>query len=340
MRILKNVKLAPYTTFRIGGPAELFAEAKSLSEIKESVKFARKNKLKIFVLGGGSNILISDDGVRGLVLRLLIRGADFRDKGSFVLASVGAGEIWDKVVAWAVRHNFGGIENLSLIPGTVGGAVHQNIGAYGTELKDVLHSVNALNIKSGEVLRLSKKGCRFGYRDSIFQHKIGKNYIVLSAVLRLDKKPKPKIIYSDLVKYFQNKKEPSIQKIREAVIRIRRSKLIYPDQFFGTAGSFLKNPVISSGVYKRLIGLHPGLKGRISGRNLVKLSAGQLIELSGWKGKRIGSVGVSKKHALVLVNYGRGRAQDIKKFASLIGSDVERKFGVKLEPEVRFVGEI
>lgn len=340
MKIQKNVKLAKYTTFHIGGKAKFFAEVKSVEELKKAVDFTKKKKLKIFVLGGGSNVLLPDKGLPGLVLKINIKGIKFDNNEhknkEHVLMYAGAGETWDKVVAKTVAKNLGGIENLSLIPGTVGGAVYQNIGAYGVELKDVLDFVEVFDKKDGTLKTLSGPNCRFGYRDSIFQHSEGINYIILDTTLKLSNNPEPKINYPDLIKYFESKAS-TISEVRKAVIKIRRSKLVYPNPNVGTAGSFFKNPVVTISSFQFLVSRYSDIKGRDIGDDLVKLSAGQLIEKAGWKGERSGKAGVSKKHALVLVSNKGAKAKDILKLAKLIQNSVKDKFDIKLEPEVKIV---
>lgn len=331
MKIRKNIKLAKYTTFHVGGPAEFFAEVKNVDELKEAVSFARKNKLKIFVLGGGSNVLISDKGIDGLVLKINIK--EVRISGTDIYA--GAGEEWDKVVARAVSRGLGGIENLSLIPGTVGGAVYQNIGAYGAEIKDVLEFVDVFDVKLGEVFKLSTQECQFEYRTSVFQKPEGGNYIILGASLKLSRNPTPNTKYPDLIKYFEGNK-PLVKEIRNAVIKIRRSKLVYPSRNTGTVGSFFKNPITSISNFQFLISKYPDLKGRET-KGQIKLSAGQLIELAGCKGRKIKNVGVSEKHALVLVSYPGAKSENILKLAELIQKAVKTKFGVQLEPEVKIM---
>lgn len=332
MKIRKNIKLARYTTFHIGGKAQFFAEVGTVPELQEATRFAKKNKLKIFILGGGSNVLLPDKGIKGLVIKMDIHGVKFN--GDKVYA--GAGEMWDKIVAQAVKNGFGGIENLSLIPGTVGGAVYQNIGAYGVELKDVLGSVEVFDINNLTAKILVNEDCFFKYRDSIFQHSEGKNYIITGATLRLSTKYIPNIKYPDLIKYFGSKK-PSVQEMREAVVRIRKSKLDYPTTNVGTVGSFFKNPVITVTEFKSLTSRFPDIMGRDFGSNQIKLFAGQLTEKAGWKGKKLKNVGVSKKHAMVLVSYKGAKFQDIIDLAKLIQKSVRAKFDIKLEPEVKIM---
>ena len=333
MKIQRNIQLAKYTTFHVGGPAKFFAEVNSVDELKKAVDFSRKKNLTIFVLGGGSNILLPDKGIDGLVLKVNIREIIFQDN----VVSVGAGERWDKVVARAVQKNLSGIENLSLIPGTVGGAVYQNIGAYGVELKDVLKSVEVFNKKTKEVKKLSVQECNLKYRNSIFQSPQGSRYIILKAVLKLSKNSVSEITYHDLIKYFEDRDNPTIQDVRSAVIKIRKSKLDYPTAGIGTAGSFFKNPVITIANYRQLVVKYPDIKGQNMDNKLVKLSAGQLIEKLGWKGKRIKNAGVSHKHALVLISYGGATSKDLIELSRLIQKSVKDKFGIKLEPEVKII---
>jgi len=332
MKIHKNIKLAQYTTFHVGGRAEFFVEASSVDEVKEAVNFTRKNKLKLFILGGGSNVLLPDKGLDGLVLKMNIKGIKFQDN----LISAGAGESWDNIVAKAVAKDLGGIENLSLIPGTVGGAVYQNIGAYGVELNDVLDTVEVFDTGSQSIKKLSNKKCDFGYRHSIFQQTKGSKYIILGANLKLSKNNVPNLKYPDLVKYFEDKK-PSISEIRKAVIKIRKSKLVYPTDSIGTAGSFFKNPIVAPEQFNKILKQHPDMKGREITKNQIKLFAGQLVEKVGWKGKRLGNVGTSHKHSMVLVRYKGGKAPDLVKLSRLIQKSVKARFGVHLEPEVKII---
>lgn len=331
MTIKENVILAPYTTFGIGGPARYFCEVVEIEDLKNALKFSRENKLRFFVLGGGSNILISDNGFDGLIIRMAIKGLEFDDE----LLRAGAGENWDYIVEQAVERGLCGIENLSLIPGTAGAAVYQNIGAYGVELKDVLESAEALDVNSGKIITISNKECCFGYRDSIFKHKEGIGLVVLGICLKLSKNQKPKINYPDLVKIFEGK-EPSISEVRSAVIKIRFNKLPYPNEA-GNAGSFFKNPTVTETQFNSLIFKHSDLRGFCLGDDLIKLSAGQLIEKCGWKGRKNGGVGVSEKHSLVLINHGKGTADQILDLAGKITESVKNEFGVVLEPEVQMV---
>lgn len=314
-----------------------------MKELIEATKFARKNKLAVFVLGGGSNILVSDEGFDGLVIKMNICGSNFTKTQVDLRIQARAGEMWDDVVARAVELNADGIENLSLIPGTVGGAVYQNIGAYGVELKDVLISVKAYDIKSDEVIELSNRDCDFGYRSSVF--KKNKNLVILGTKLLLPKSNKPNLSYPDLQKRFNGLK-PTISEVRQAIIEIRLNKIPYPSNIMpqilknkghllvANAGSFFKNPAIPIINYQLLTIKFPDLKGREMTNGLIRLSAAQFIEKSGFKGKRFGNVGVSEKHALVLVNYDNGTAKELIDLAEKIRVTVKTKFGVELEAEV------
>lgn len=336
MKIQRNIKLAKYTTFHTGGPAKYFAEIKNIRDLREALGFAKKHKLKLIILGGGSNILLPDKGLNKLVLVLSIRNMSFDIRGGKGFISAGAGQSWDRIVATAVKRGLGGLENLSLIPGTLGGAIYQNIGAYGVELKDILESVDVFDINEETVKTLSNPNCNFGYRDSIFQSQKGKNYIIIGGVLRLLPGSKPKIDYPDLAKYFKNK-IPTTAEIRNAIIKIRREKLDYPTDSIGTAGSFFKNPVITLAKYSRLTSDHPDIKGWDIGYGLIKIFAGQLTEKAGWKGKRLGNAGVSTRHAMVLVSYRGAKSKDIFALAKKMQTSVKAKFGISLEPEVKII---
>ena len=335
MIIKKNIILAPYTTFGIGGPARYFCEVSSVGDLKSALKFSKKNNLRVFILGGGSNILVSDEGFDGLVIKMEIRNLEFKDKGDYVILSAGAGESWDYVVERAVERNLSGIENLSLIPGTAGAAVYQNIGAYGVELKDVLESAEVLDADSGEIKTFSNNDCGFGYRDSIFKHKDGAKLIILKASLKLSKSQKLSINYPDLTKIFEGR-NPSIAEVRQAVVDTRKRKLPYPTEM-GNAGSFFKNPIVTVDYFEKITVTHPDLKGFKLVDGSVKLFVAQLIENLGWNGKRFGNVGISERHSLVLVNYGKGTAKEMINLADKIKKDIWGQFGVKLESEVQVI---
>ncbi len=325
----ENISLAEYTTFKIGGKARFFIDAKSVEDIKMGLRFVKQNNLPIFILGGGSNVLISDKGFPGLVIRNSIKGIHCTK--NIIYAS--GGDDWDTVVAYAVKNKLSGIENLSLIPGTMGGAVYQNIGAYGAELSATLLFAKAINLKNGKLKKFSNKECGFGYRKSVFQKYHGQ-WIIIEVALKLNKKFKPNVSYPDLKSYFE-KRLIILSAVRKAVICVRRAKLAYPD-VVPNAGSFFKNLVVSTFLADKLSGQYPNLKIKKTASGF-QLSAGQLIEMVGWKGRRCGNVGVSDKHALVIVNYGDGTARQVTDLSEKIRKSVFKKFSVNLEPEVVFV---
>ena len=334
MIILRDEYLSRHTTFRIGGPAKLFLEINNEKDLDEALDLIKKNKPKLLILGGGSNILISDEGFKGAVLKINLRGKKIIKSGENIFIEAGAGEIWDDIVAITVENNFGGLENMSLIPGTVGGAVFGNIGAYGREIRDALEWTDAMSIETRKVIRFDNKKCRFGYRDSFFKKHSGE-FIILKACFRIRKNHHPDLSYPDLSKYFLNKNS-DIKTVRKAVIEIRKTKLVYPDEF-GNAGSFFKNPVVPAIFFEDILKSYPHIKGNKVKNGRIKLSAGQLIEEAGLKGKAFRGVGVSEKHALVIVNYGKGKFSDIMGLSNKIKMAVFKKFKVKLESEIKII---
>ncbi len=349
MTILENVPLAPLTTLKVGGPARYFAEAKSASEVAEAANFARSRSLPLFVLGGGSNLVVADAGWPGLVLKLAIFGIEERsgnDNGK-TLFEVGAGEEWDRFVTRAVARNCAGIECLSGIPGSVGGTPVQNVGAYGQEVSETITSVLVFDLKDGQVRELCGEACGFEYRTSIFNSRERDRFIVLRVTYSLTPGGKPRIEYADLKKHFAGfQSAPSLTSTREAVRRIRAAKamLITPgDEDCRSAGSFFKNPVLASDQFESLtrratakglqIPSYPALDA------LKKVSAAWLVEHSGFsKGYKSGQVGISRKHALAIVNRGEATAADIVGLKDHIQQRVEELWGIQLEPEPVFVG--
>lgn len=347
MNVQENVPLAPLTTFHIGGPARYFVEATTADEVKEAVAFARSHALPLFVLGGGSNLLISDKGWPGLVLRISILGINHvhgRDRAIF---EVGAGEDWDGFVASIVAHRLGGIECLSGIPGSVGGAPVQNVGAYGQEAAETIESVQVLDVRSGESIELSKEDCGFRYRTSIYNTTERGRYVILQVNFSLRHGTSPHLEYGDLQRYFSAwPSAPTLAETREAVLKIRASKamLITPhDADSRSAGSFFKNPVLSAHEHEELLrraiqkGLtvpsYPALESQ------HKVSAAWLVEHSGFsKGYRRGNAGISRKHALAIVNLGGASAAEIVALKENIQHEVREAWGVALEPEPVFVG--
>lgn len=334
MKILSDFSLKPFNTFGIDAKAERFALLQSEEDLQAVV---RANIAPLHLLGGGSNVLLTKD-LPGLVLRNELQGIELKVESDLeVIVAVGAGVIWHDLVLWALSHNFGGLENLSLIPGTVGAAPIQNIGAYGAELKDVFEKLEAFHLESGERLIFTNEDCHFGYRNSVFKNEHKGKLIITRVWLRLSKSPTLNLSYRILVDSLRNNGilDPGIREVSQTVMAIRRSKLPDPAQI-GNAGSFFKNPEVPVGLFETLQKSFPELVAfPLPGNDkVVKLAAGWLIEKAGWKGRRIGDAGVHKNQALVLVNYGNAAGADILNLAQQIQQDVQEKFGVSLEPEV------
>jgi UDP-N-acetylmuramate dehydrogenase len=338
MEFQANYPLSKITTFQIGGPASFFVVVTDLSELKQALGFAREKGLKVLVLGGGSNILISDQGFDGLVIQNKITNFKIEDSG---LITIGAGENWDDVVVRTVDKNLSGVECLSGVPGSAGGAVVQNIGAYGQTIGDVVVKVEAIEIATGEEKIFSAVECEFEYRTSWFKKNQNK-YVVISFTLKLSPNGTPTIEYLPVKQHFENR-SPSLKELRNFIIETRASKgyLIMPGyERFNTAGSFFKNPVVTKEQYERL-------KSILGDTNLnrfwpvpkgVKLAAAFLMQEAGFtKGYRDGNVGISPKHSLSIVNFGGASAAEVKSLAEKIKTTVLEKFGVHLEEEVLFV---
>ncbi len=334
MRVLENISLKKYNTFGIDANADYFAEITSENELPEVISFSDKKNLNKLILGGGSNILFTDN-YHGAVIKLSIPGIKIIDEDSSnVLLEAGAGVKWHSLVEYCVDRNLGGIENLSLIPGTVGAAPIQNIGAYGRELKDVFEYLNAFSPEEGTICRYSKSECNFGYRDSIFKRELKGKLIITGIVIKLDKNPKFNLDYGTVRTEVEKLKLKNItvKDISNVICSIRKSKLPDPS-IIGNAGSFFKNPLVLPEEFSELKKKFPDILGYSDG-NLVKLSAGRLIEMCGWKGKRAGNTGVHSKQALVLVNYGNATGKEIIKLAEEVRNSVYKKFGVLLKEEV------
>ena len=336
LRIQENIPLNTNTTLKIGGVARYFVEVANKEEVIEVALFAKEKELPILILGGGSNLLISDEGYYGVVIKNAIKGVVFEEKEGEVLMHGGSGEVFDEVVALAIEKGYGGLENLSSIPGTLGATPVQNVGAYGTEISELIESVTAINLDTQEEKVFAKSECYFNYRDSFFKSANGKKYFIISVSLRLNKNWEPKIKYADLLRHFTDKK-PTLIEVRNAVIEIRAGK--FPDwRVLGTAGSFFKNPIIEREHYERLVSVYDGLPHYDMGDDMVKIPLGYVLDkLCGLKGYRPGKVGLYKEQALVLVNYGGATAMDVKEFVSEITVKVYQKTKIKIEPEVNFV---
>jgi UDP-N-acetylmuramate dehydrogenase len=350
LRTQENIPLAPLTTFQVGGPARYFVEAHSEREVSEAVAYAFARKLPLFVLGGGSNLLVSDDGWPGLVLKVSLAGVEFEGDLQKMLFYAGAGENWDSLVALAVSKNCGGIECLSGIPGTVGGTPVQNVGAYGQEVSETITRVRALEIATGKLVDLSNSDCGFSYRSSVFNTARRDQYIVLEVSYRLHRNGEPGIKYADVKKFFAaaSVEKPTLQQVRDAVRSIRQSKamlLVAGDEDCRSAGSFFKNPIVSPDEANRIQAL---AEKRIpaatmphypAGDDQVKLAAAWLVEQSGFsKGYSLGPVGISRKHTLAIVNRGGATAKDILALKDAIQKKVFDLWGVSLQPEPVMVG--
>ena len=337
MHIQHNVDLAPFTTFGIHAVAESFVEVSTIEELRKAIAWAQAANTPFKVLGSGSNILVTDD-VAGLIIRIRIMGRTSTVEASSATIHCGAGENWHSIVQWSVENGWGGLENLALIPGTVGAAPMQNIGAYGTEQSSCFVELQALDVTTGIVATVTKDECAFGYRESIFKHEAKGRYFITSVTFKLNKKPDLNTSYGDietLLKEWHIAK-PTIADVSKAVIAIRQSKL--PDPvLLGNAGSFFKNPVIEFSVFEKLQKNNPTLKSFPAADGKVKIPAAWLIEQAGWKGKRFGNIGVHEKQALVLVNYGGGTGKELIDLAYKIIDSVKAKFGVVLTPEVNII---
>jgi len=351
MTIQEYVPLAPLTTLHVGGAARYFAELRREDDVREAAQFAKSRDLPLFVLGGGSNLVVADSGWPGLALRIAIGGITSPNTndaaGNAVLFSVGAGVIWDDFVAQTVAQNCAGVECLSGIPGSVGGTPVQNVGAYGQEVADTIESVRALDLKEDRIVVLPKPACGFRYRTSIFNSTERGRYIILRVNYRLKPGGAPGLKYADLKRYFEEREmPPSLAETRELVREILGSKgmLIVPgDDDCRSAGSFFKNPVLSEAQFKDLaeraasrrleIPSYPALDAQ------RKVSAAWLVEHSGFsKGYAVGAAGISHKHALALINRGDAKASDIVGLKDEIQNGVQEAWGILLEPEPAFIG--
>jgi UDP-N-acetylmuramate dehydrogenase len=338
MNIQEHVSLKPFNTFGIDAQARYFAEPSTIKQFQEVLsenKFANIPKL---ILGGGSNVLLTKD-FEGLALKNNIKGIELiKEDEDFYYVKAGAGEVWHDVVMYCVTNNYGGLENLSLIPGSVGAGPIQNIGAYGVELKDYLFELEALNIKDKTTRIFSNAECKFGYRESVFKRVLKDQYIIMSVTYRLLKNLQLNTRYGAIEKELEAMKikNVTIKDISQAVCNIRNSKLPNPTQI-GNAGSFFKNPEIQRNVLNNLKTTFPDIISYDIDADTVKLAAGWLIEQCGWKGAKLGDAGVHKLQALVLVNYGNAKGDEILALSQKIIDSVKDKFGVELEREVNIV---
>lgn len=338
MTIQENISLKPYNTFGVDVSARYFAEVNSVEELTETLKNANPNTLLLF-LGGGSNLLLTKD-YEGLVIQLNLKGITEKILNeNEVLVTAKAGENWHEFVMFCLEKNYGGLENLSLIPGNVGTSPMQNIGAYGTEIKDVFESCEVLNLETIELETLNAEECLFGYRDSIFKQEGQGKYVILEVTFKLTRKDhKIDVEYGAIKTELENLGiiNPTIQDVSKAVINIRQSKLPDP-KVTGNAGSFFKNPTIPLFQFETLKLKFDNIPGYPNG-DFVKVPAGWLIEQSGWKGKQIGNVASHKLQALVIINAtGNATGKEIFDFSTMIIDSVKEKYGIELEREVNII---
>lgn len=336
--IKKEVSLQNLNTFRVGGRADYFCRVSSVEEIKEAILFSRQKKIPYFVLGGGSNILVSDKGFPGLVIKNELRHVEYEElPGGRVRVVAGAGEEWDKLVEQTVTTGVYGLENLSLIPGSVGASPVQNIGAYGTEVSEKICEVTAFDSKELLLKKFSNTNCNFSYRNSFFKQKEGRRYIITSVVFDLSKKEKPNTSYQELRNFLESREvsKPTALQVREAVISIRKNKL--PDvREISNAGSFFKNPIVSAKTYNLLKKKYPNLPGFSGPNGQVKIPLAWILDrVCDLKGLRQGNVGLYKNQPLVLVNFGGATEKEISVFAKGVAKIVKEKTGIKIEREVQ-----
>lgn len=337
--IQNNINLAPFNTLGVEAKADQFLTITQSRQLLALFEDGFFKKFDPVILGGGSNVLIKSD-LKQPVIKISFPGiAVVSDKKDQVLVKSGAGVVWHDLVSYCVDRDFGGIENLALIPGTVGAAPIQNIGAYGVELKDTFHSLKAFIPETGVEKVFSKEECNFGYRDSIFKNDLKGKVVITEVTLRLQKAPhKIEDSYYALREHFQASgiTDPTIRDVFDAVVAIRESKLPNPE-LIGNAGSFFKNPIVENSIYQKLKAEYSNMPSFEAGDGKVKIPAGWLIEQAGWKGKKVGNVGTYKNQALVLVNHGGATGEEIYQHAMNIRESVKEKFGVELVPEVNVI---
>jgi len=337
MNCEENVILAKHTTMRVGGPARYFFTAKDTDDIKEAVSFARRKNLPVFILGGGSNTVFRDQGFNGIIISIKNKGIIFENEiNGQVRVIADAGEDWDFVVRQTVENNLYGLENLSLIPGTVGGAAVQNIGAYGKEVRESIEWVEIFDMNTTQTRILQNKECEFGYRQSIFKTEKGKDLIVIKIAFLLEPDGDLFLEYKDIKHFFEsgNVSSPTLKQVRDAIITIRKNKL--PDiKKFGTSGSFFKNPIVCPKKVKEIKNKYPDMPHTFREDGSAKISAAFLIDsIGGFKGTSDGNVGVYDKHSLVLVNFKNATAKELLLFSEKIKNKIKNKTGIILEEEV------
>ncbi|MFA5184333.1 MAG: UDP-N-acetylmuramate dehydrogenase [Patescibacteria group bacterium] len=338
LKIEKNVLLAPYTTLKIGLAAEFFAVIKSRTELLEAIGWAKSHKKTLWILGGGSNVLISKM-VKGLVLKNEIKGMEVLERADdYALVEAKSGENWTKFVNFTVKEKLYGLENLFLIYGTVGAAPVQNIGAYGVELKDHFYHLKAIDLKTGHEKIFSKKDCRFAYRDSVFKNRLKGKYFIYSVVVKLSRKPELKLDYGSIRSELDRRgvAKPGLQDVIRVIGEIRTNKLPNPG-VLPNVGSFFKNPEISTTRFKALQKKYPELPNWPLPKGGFKVSAAWLIEAAGFKGKQVDQVSMYEKQALILVNHGGADAKAVLALIKKLKAAIKKKFGLDLEEEVNII---
>ena len=338
MNIIENYPLLKLNTFGVDVKAKYFTSINTINELIELTKTNVFKDLGLLILGGGSNILFTKD-FDGLVILNNIKGKEIIDQNQqSIFLKIGAGENWHELVMYCVDNGWGGIENLSLIPGNTGTAPMQNIGAYGVEIKETFIELEALEISSGKIVKFNNSDCEFGYRESVFKNKMKNQYIILNITLELKKNPVLNINYGDVkaILESQNIKNPGIKEVSNAIISIRQSKLPDPKKI-GNSGSFFKNPIVSLNQLELIKKKYPNVVNYEINENEFKIAAGWLIERAGWKGKKFNNYGIHEKQALVLVNYGLANGMEIFELSEKIILDIKDKFGITLEREVNVI---
>ncbi|PRA44599.1 MULTISPECIES: UDP-N-acetylmuramate dehydrogenase [Pseudomonas] len=331
--VQSQVSLKPFNSFGVDVRAQLFAQAESDADVREALTYAREHEMPLLVVGGGSNLLLTAD-IGALVLRMATRGIrQLSDDGQHVVIEAEAGETWHPFVQWTLAQGLSGLENLSLIPGTVGAAPMQNIGAYGVEIKDVFAGLTALDRQTGELRDFSLEDCNFAYRDSLFKQQAGR-WVILRVRFVLDRVARLHLDYGPVRQRLteQGIDQPTASDVSQAICSIRSEKLPDP-AVLGNAGSFFKNPLVSAALAAQIRLAHPGLIGYPQADGQVKLAAGWLIEQAGWKGFREGDAGVHRLQSLVLVNYGKASGLELLSLAQRIQKDIAERFNVELEME-------
>jgi UDP-N-acetylmuramate dehydrogenase len=335
LEILENIKLSDYTTFKIGGLAKFFAVVKNEEELKTALSWANKKSEPIFILGGGSNILFSDQGFSGLVIKNEIKGIEIiSENENEVIVRAYSGEAWSKFVYFTIENGLYGLENTFYIPGTVGAAPVQNVGAYGAEVKDVFYNLSAIEIKNGKQRLFNSEDCQFAYRGSVFKKDLKGKYFILWVEFKLSRNGELNLNYPDVQRVLTERgiKEPSLKELTEIIREIRDSKLPNP-AVLANAGSFFKNPVINIEHFEILKEKFPEIKSFPDEKG-IKIPAGWLIEQCGFKGKNFGPVGVYEKQALIIVNHGGAKQEDVLNLVKEIKREVKNRFDIDLEEEV------